>query len=179
LCYIRDDGSIDVENHTFTKKELEAFAIELKAAYVRLSRDAKKQETPVNTGVWCKYCPSVISCPAQTALAKNMVGELADLAKGVYDLDDEGAAAAYAKAKNAERLLDAVLLATKTRAGMKPIPLGNGLAYGTTTSKRSSFDKSKALLLLRQLGATQQQLNDLKTTKRFDVTREYTVGDEK
>lgn len=165
IGYVRPSGHIHWDRATFDAFELESFA-DRQLALAEKVEDARKRvrtarRLPVVTGEHCRYCPAILACPAHTAMAKQLLPELAAIKHELASMTPVQCGAAMVKAKTIGRLLEMVL------DGMNEI-MDRGIALPTTPGKeyraipveQRRFSKERAMALLRELGATAEQIEN-------------------
>lgn len=191
ISYVRNDGDVRPDAHVFGAFDLEHYGDRLRelrdevmTARARYENDG---EVPsVSSGPWCKYCPSKPACPRYTALARAITETAVELFGPPFEqkltnearreavkrrlavLPPERQAAAWVKARDAEALLEDVTESLKVLAKDQPIKLPGGKELRPTTFQRSDFVQGRALDLLRQLGASDEQIDAL--YEEHDVT---------
>ena len=173
---IRTDGSVFVQPGNFDRLALDEWSdrfIEVVdgVAQARIEH-AQTGRVTVNQGSWCRYCSALNSCPAKTAMARAMLPTLADLDAKLSTLTLEERGRAYEIAHGQikptlERILDFI----KASAVQEAIPLPDGKVLAPTYQTRETFVQERALTLLRELGARQDQLDNLYVTKEVEVVK--------
>ncbi len=121
---------------TFDALDLAATAAELRAALKTWVPGA-----PIVQGEHCRYCPAFDSCPAKLALFRAAV----DIPLAITP---ENARAVYLRAEAVAQVLGRVRAGLEMYAREHPIPLGDGLVYGPTTTERESVDAAAAQRVL-------------------------------
>jgi hypothetical protein len=158
LIHIPPSGLPWYDSATFDAFDLAVFAQELRRIVDRVAfaeRSVHAGEPPLaTTGEHCKWCPCLPYCPAQTALVRTVVGEL----EGQWErpVTPEDAARVYEKVKAAKAVLARLENALYTYAAANPIPLANGIVFGSVTEESNeSVDgpTARAALLDLESGA--------------------------
>ena len=173
IRYIRDDGSTYVESHIFDAFDLDAFRLDLRRTGLSVleARQSGARSLPMATGGHCKYCPAIAACPAKTALARAMLPELRATGDILRSMTPEERGQAWVRAKEIESILDTVVSGLRDIAIVDPTPLPDGKVLMAIESSRTSFDKEAAMTLLRELGATDEQIEACSKRSRFDVVK--------
>lgn len=156
--YIGHTGSIRWDRATLGPFELEAVADRLRRvlAAVERARDlvAAGRTPDVATGLHCRRCPAMPSCPAMTTLVRELVpaadAQTADVVGGLVRLSDEQAGRAWVRVQVLEKLLGAMKASLRARAETRPLPLPDGSSLVPTEVQRRSLLLDKALPLLRE-----------------------------
>lgn len=162
ILYVRPSGVVFPDEHTFSLFELDDYAGTLADTVARVQRAkalvASGIVPDVHAGSWCKYCPSLDACPRHVALARAMLPELANLEERMAALTPEQGGAAWLKMKACASVLDRVEKGLKKMAAVAPLPVGNGKEVRPLTIAKSFFSKERAIELLRQRGATTEEI---------------------
>jgi hypothetical protein len=165
LSYIGWTGKVTHDSHVFTAFDLDEFMDELRELQAHIAaarlRYLTSGDVTVSSGDHCKYCPAMAACPAYTALARTMAADIADIEGRLEALTPYEQGVAWTKAKEVERLVERVLGGLKALAERDAIPLESGKVVKAITFEQHRFDADAALALLRELGATQAQVEDL------------------
>jgi hypothetical protein len=149
---------------TFTALDVDTFLDELEAALGRVNAARKVFVAggvpDVSAGAHCDYCSAADACPAKTALARAMLGELQGVEGQQIEamaLEQRGRAWELAIGE-IKPLLDRVLKALKESIARQPVPLSNGKQARAVTYERENLVASLALALARELGASEEQV---------------------
>jgi hypothetical protein len=151
------------ERHVFTLEDLDEWADRFVKAFDRvgkLAEDIKTGTARTNEGDWCTYCAALPLCPAKTALVRAMLPEINELGHDIEALTVDQCGQAWSKLQMIYKLAAKVENDLKGRleAG-DSFPLPNGkLLEWTKTSGYKYLDKEKGIALLRELGASEEQL---------------------
>lgn len=169
-----DDAETDVA--TFDAFDSALFFSEMRTMLGRIDAAASLLEsggTPeVHAGPWCQYCPSVSYCPAQTRLARTMLGELTDVEKQIAFMTSEQTGRAWVLLRQIQNLAERVESSIKLRAKQDVVPLPNGKRLALVDSSRSSFDKKKALEWIVNHGGNPK---DFEGRTHFETVREINM----
>lgn len=156
LVYLLEDGGAWFDRAEFDAFDLDAIALDLHGIADRVEAAARAvaegRQPDTATGDHCRYCPSYVHCPAQTALVRQMAADPGTLAVEVHAmLNEHNAAAAYARVKAVEAVLKHVREALYAYAQEHPIPLDNGLVLGSVETRREYVDGKVARDVLGRL----------------------------
>lgn len=169
-----DDGDTDLA--TFDRFDTALFLAEMRRMLARIEtvrQVVESGQTPeVHAGPWCEYCPAVAYCPAQTRLARMMIGELSDVEKQIAFMTAEQAGKAWMLLRQIQSLAEKVETSLKLRAKQDVVPLPNGKRLALVESSRSSFDKNKAIAWIREHGGDPAQFQG---RTHFDTVREINL----
>jgi hypothetical protein len=119
--------------------------------------------SPPTPGLWCRelYCPDRETCPATKGAIEQVV-PAASLVRFRFTREiesEEHASALLPLAKLASAYVEGVEDALKDWARTHgPIPTSPGKGWGPSTRRQSTFKKDLAIALLKQLGATEEQI---------------------
>ncbi len=169
VLYIEADGNVIIDDHIFSRMELDGVPARLMsilkrvvAAQVEIS--AGKVPT-VHAGDWCRYCEAMISCPAQTALVRVMLPELEAIEAGISGLTVAQLGTAWAKWKQISQLGEKLEKAMKLRLYAEgSAPADEGYEYRVEErAGKMSLNGDKVRGLLTILGATQEQIDSVVT----------------
>lgn len=165
LLYVRTDGRVFPDRHRFTAFELDSFADQLVDLMHRLERAraslAQGEVLTVSSGRWCAYCPAYSACPAKISLARAMLPELRRIGSDIPIITSEEAGAAWLVCAEAEKMAKAVREQLKGMARQKPLRTRPGKIVREIYSHSTEFAQGEAIKLLRELGATQEQVDCL------------------
>ena len=157
VIYLREDGSPYYDQAELDALDIDAAAAELIDLGNR-ARDAARAFQDNGTvprlhiGSHCKYCPALVSCPAQAAIVKRMAAEPEQVVNDLKRmLTPETAAAAYERAKAIRNVLHLFDEALYAYAEQNPILLKDGRVLGPTESTRESVDGAIARKVLTEL----------------------------
>lgn len=172
IVHKREGRKAYVDQTEFSSFDLDAFADDLAELRKRIHAAraiVARGETPaVTAGDHCRYCPAVAACPANIALARTVVApeqlDAASVKRHLATLTPEQLGAAWQKA---EALADAAKL---VKDGLKTI-VKSGVNLPTTPGRRVSlkvvrsmrFDQDAAIELLRAKGATEEEIEGLRS----------------
>lgn len=180
IRYVREDGRTYVDSHVFDVFELDAFAIDLQRAAQRVALLAVSPETAtVSAGSHCKYCPALSSCPQKVGLARQLLPTLHAIRSRIAEMGPVERGIAWAKIKEVESIAEEVIAGLRECAVREPTPLPDGKTLTVVESSRTSFVQADAVTLLRELGASQGQIDSLYRKSTFDVVKAIKVKKEK
>lgn len=166
--YIRVNGRVHLDTHTFTTFDTDSFLDEVEEGIARIDRERRVYlaggSVDVHPGAWCRYCPAMHVCPAQTQLARAMIPTLEQIRARIAELSLVECGAAWRTAEQAKNILDMVWEALELRAKSEHLPYEPGKVVRASRFERDSFSTADALTLLRQLGATEDQISALYKT---------------
>lgn len=115
----------------------------------------------VHSGSWCKYCPALPYCPAQTRTSLAMLGELTDIEQKIAFMSEEQVGRAWVIKKQIQTVLERVDASLRLRAQHSVVPLPNGKRLALIDKTRRSFNKEKALTRIHELGGETTDLYKL------------------
>ena len=176
IANIRTDGSVFVQPASYDRLALDDWGdrfVEVVDGVAQARAEyAKTGRAVVNEGAWCRYCPALTSCPAKTAMAKAMLPTLADIDARLRSMTPDELGRAYEIAHDQIRpTLERVLDFAKAAAVQSPVPLSSGKVLAPTYQMRENFVQERALTLLRELGAKQEQLDGLYVAKEVEQVK--------
>jgi hypothetical protein len=186
IAYVAEDGSVRLDAHVYDAFALESYGDELRAVPGRIAAMRKLvvlgEVPPVSSGDHCTYCPAKPACPRYVALAREVVREAGGIAGADAEtiparlaaMTPEEQGAAWHKAKEVEALLKHVIDALKSLAKQEPIPLPSGKTLRAISVTSSRIVQSAALDMLREKGATEEEIATLYSTHVGEQVR--TVG---
>lgn len=130
------------------------------AGYLRAKGEYAEGAIPnVREGAWCAYCPAMHVCHAKTSMVRAFSGELATIETAIGAMEPEQAGATWTKVKEYGRLLERAEDALKLRAQVEPLPLPGGKVLRMIECDgREYMHKDSTLALLKELGATEEQI---------------------
>lgn len=177
LARVHTDGGITIQSTVYTRFEIDSYLDEYEEALERVRQTRRvylaRGAVSVAEGTHCNYCDAFDSCPGKQALARSMLGDIVDLHGRIQAMSLEDAGRAWVKAHDEiAPLLKIVIDALKERAGREPIPTRPGKVLREVQSGRRDFSDKAAIALLKQLGATDAQIETLYKTSRFPQVRE-------
>ncbi len=172
VIYVAENGDVTLDEHMFSRMELDCVPDELMKI---LSRVLSVQATidaglvpNVHMGDWCRYCPALRSCPAQTALVRAMLPNLQDIDSRMASLTTAEAGAAWALLKQIGTLYEKTEKALKLRIYQeRELPADPGYVYKVVEGSRSGFNADKTRGLLVKMNATQEQIDSITTTSKY------------
>lgn len=166
ILTIRADGTVGIDAHDFTRFDLDCFGDELSEMRDRIAAARAEYESTgrakVSRGSWCDYCPAKSACPAFVGLARAMASEgtssLELVLSKIAALTPTEQGEVWERARGFADVAEQIIDALKSIAKQDPIPLADGKQLRETTYEKESFHAESAIALLRQLGATQEQI---------------------
>ena len=164
LLYIRADGRVFTDSHLFQSFELQLFGdalCELVSRLEQAKRDLTDGHVVVHESRLCLYCGAYPVCPAKTSLARAMLGDLQTAIATPRALTPQEGGKAWLMADEAIKLGKRVKEAMNDMARQNPLPTRVGKAVKEMDSHYTEFAIGQALQLLRDLGATQEQIDCL------------------
>lgn len=152
VLYLDDDGRPRYDWASWDAFDLDGFAAEMQhMGGIVLDKTAGLPT--LRTGSHCRYCPALTTCPAQGAFVRQLVATptetLAELEAGLKD--DETARLVFERVEAVEAVIKKAKAALYDRACSRPIPLGNGEAFGLTESSRESLKGNVAWDVIAKL----------------------------
>ena len=161
LTYVREDGSIFHDEHLFEACDFADFLDDLRNVIARIeaaANDVHRGVVKVSEGSHCAYCPAYQSCPAKTAMLRQLVPDLEGIDAAIATLTVEQAAIVWEKFKNLEPLVKRLSSALKEYARTHVVTLSNGQVLTEIEKGRTSINGERALALARELGARDEDL---------------------
>jgi hypothetical protein len=153
------------ELYLFGRMELDEKADELVHAFDRVKAVyaiVRKGLIPhVKQGPWCKYCPSRDVCPAKWAMIRSAINESFELrqSEAIMALTTEQCGEAWVKLRDLEKMVEKAKETLSGRLEEGPFPLPNGKELSLVRRRGWAYpNKDKALALLEELGATEEQI---------------------
>lgn len=138
---------------TMTSLDMDVLLADLRAIYAGLKAAEASPASHLATGPWCEYCPAMAWCPAQTNLARAMVGELEAAVGQIEQWTPEAVGRAHVKLKAFEDLAERVKKAIRLRAQREFIPLPGGKkVLAMSEQSRTSYDAHAMAERLSDLG---------------------------
>ena len=166
LLYVRSDGRVFVDGHIFGAFELELFADALCDLVKRIERAKAERAAGTLTvmeGRHCTYCPAYPVCQAKVALARAMItpDHLLLRADSEESLSPLEGGKAWMMASELIKLGERVKKRLNGMARVVPLHTRPGKIVRQIESHTTEFAEGQAMALLRELGATQTQLDAL------------------
>lgn len=184
---LKPDGNVYVQSATYTALDIDLYLDRYESA-LESSKDARRVYlaggTPdVREGPACQWCGAADACPAKTRLARAMLGELTEIDRAVEMMPIEQAGRAWEYAhERAQPMLKRIIAVLNDRARRESLPLSNGDVAREIKYERESMNTESALALLKELGATEEQLASIYRTapvssvRRVQATRSRRSG---
>lgn len=178
MLYVKEDGTTLPDFHVFTGMDFDRMLAILRDVHDKreklVAEYAKGVVPNVFPGDHCKYCPAFIACPAKTMalrhLAMDLDGSLP--VNMTVALTPEQATQGWLKFKAIQPLFDSVEKQLKSYAREINIRLPNGKVVRPVATSRRTIDGDRAMALLRQYGATEDDLKSCIKMSSFDRIQE-------
>ena len=162
IVYIREDGSHYADAHMFTAEDLLRVPGELRSIEARLARAkatfAESGVVDLHVGNHCKYCPVSMSCPSKTSIVRSMAGDLAEVGTAFDAMTPEQIEKAWLTYEAIKPLFWAVDEGLKSIARTRGIDLSDGRTVRAVEVHKTYFARAKAEDLLRQKGASEDEI---------------------
>lgn len=184
---LKPSGDVYVQRATYTALDIDIYLDRYEAA-LEASKEARRVYlaggTPdVHEGPACQWCGAADACPAKTRMVRAMLGELAEIDRAVEMMPVEQAGRAWEYAhERAQPMLKRIIAVLNDRARREALPLSNGDVAREIKYERESLHTESALALLKELGATEEQLASIYRTapvssvRRVQATRSRRSG---
>lgn len=173
ILRLSEDGAARSDSRaTYDAFELDAFLLELRAVLDRIAAMRRRKHLEVNEGPWCRWCPAFSHCPAKQALARRLVPELDAIKETIADMSVQDCGKAWLVLRKIRPVYESITKALKERAKIEPIPLEVGKFLRPIRYMTARFDTAAAVLLLRELGATESQIDELRRDMPVEQVRE-------
>lgn len=178
ICYIQDDGKVEVEGHTFDSSDIDVtieWLNRIRDRITSLAATYKEYDTfEVYPGDWCYYCPSFEVCPAHTSLVPLLAPRIKELdSSKLEELSEEELSAAYLLFAE----IDPVFTRVKKR--MKQIIYQRGIDHPDGSYTRAflktnqKVNEKKLMQLTRQYGASELEISTATYTNEYPVIHTY------
>ncbi len=180
IWHVRPSGEVVVDAHVFDAFELDEIASDVQRIHAGVLEARERFQNDgaivVSPGEHCRRCPALLVCPAHVELARAMSGELDAITASLSKLTREQRWAAYQKMRSAEGIVEAIAKSLKAMAKQEPFlsPDGEKEVY-VGSSERTDFSRPLALSLLRELGATEEQVKKLWVPHNVESFRTRTL----
>lgn len=166
IYYVRPDGYVRPEGHTFKRFDLDVFADEMEETAVRAQQaraDLRAgKHLRVVEGDHCTYCECYSSCPAKVALARSMQGDLKELAvASIAEMAPAEVVDVHVKLASIKELTKRIDYSLNAYVSQQEIDVGDGRTLRMTTRHVDRFQADDALALLREKGATEEEIAKL------------------
>ena len=163
IGYVKPNGYVKSDMHTFTRFDLDGFP-DVVADAVRRVDVAKKTLADggmpdLKTGDHCTYCPAMPACNAHVGLVRRAMIELGDLESRILALTPEQGGAAVLKVKAIKRLAKRLEDGLNAFADRIPLPTTPGKVYKAIGIRKSYFKKDRAIHIMLAHGATQAEVD--------------------
>lgn len=177
--YLREDGSSYTDTATFTIMDIYAFLDEFKGvvdavlrARLILSNGGIPDTYP---GDHCEFCNAKPFCPAKTAIVKTFSTDLQPLIDKLAELPPRKQGEVMVRVKEIKKLAEYAETVLKEAAYDHPLPVGDEHEYRVKEKEKTYFDDSAARGLLKQLGATDDDIAKLYKVNRYKEVRKLKV----
>jgi hypothetical protein len=178
IAYVSETGAVHIDTWTHDAFDLHGFADELEEMLDRTLGAAKVYaetgRADVAIGEHCRYCDVVPACPANVALVRTMAVETTEsLAARIDAMTIEQAGEAWVRAKALGKLADYVVDRIKPMIGMHGfLPLPTGKRVRLTVMQSHNFDKGAAIAMLREKGASDEEIASLTKASSYEKAQE-------
>lgn len=192
LTYIHDDGDHHSVRRVVDSWDLDAFDLELRAAFVLAEgyRDDLQagRLVPLREGAHCDYCPAYLNCRAKTEMLRSVPAEL--VAMGVGPLDPEGKLAFDAKAITIRNAADVFMMAERIEEALArvkqeicnisavagPIPLADGRIIERVERKWRTVDPKIAYQVMERRYGAERAMTAFELKTSFSALREVVAA---
>lgn len=181
VAYIAPDGSVSLDTHTFNRMELDEVPAKLMAILdaIKGARTLYESGTlpTLSPGDWCKYCPHLRACKAQTSLVHAAIGDLTTVASDAIMMTPEQIGQAYGKLKQIESLAEKVRDALKAMMEQNggAVPAGPGYEYRMDQAGRTYLPHDLVRGLLTKYEVPLEEINSITKISRYPVIRRVKV----
>lgn len=153
-----DNGEVD--RHTWSLYDIPAMWDRVRRI-VQRAKDAQPDQ--VHSGPWCDYCPALVSCPRQRALATSF-----GMPEDLESMSPEKVGELYAILGPLEKRIDQAKKLVNNYARSRPVPLPDGKELALVECTRSNVDGKGAIARLEEHGLF---TGDLRGTTTFTQLR--------
>lgn len=155
IIRITEDGTPFSDSVDFDAVDLDGIAEDLRVLGRKVGEAQElaflDRAPPVTTGAHCRYCKSLVYCPAQTALTKRLATDPDRVADDILAaLTPESASAAWGRLKVVEEVVSRVREALYAFAREQPIHLPGGTVVGPVETQRRVIDGRVAFSVLSE-----------------------------
>lgn len=177
VARIAPSGTVRIESSaTYTALDIDLY-LDRYAEALERSREARRVYLAggvpdVYDGPWCRFCEAAEACPSKVAFARAMVTTASDLVARVTSMPLAEVGEAFLKWDQVRGMVKVIGEALKARARLEHIPTTEGRVARLVEYAVPSFNQTKALDLLRELGATDEQIGALYGTNRVEKLME-------
>lgn len=161
-----DNGEVD--KHTFSVFDRPAMWDRLRRIVAK-AKEAKP--TDVHSGPWCDYCPALVSCPRQRALATSF-----GMPDDLESMTPEKVGELYAILGPLEKRIDQAKKLVNNYARSRPVPLPDGKELALVECHRSNVDGKAAIARLQEHGLFTGDLTGTTTFTQLRV-RNRRIGE--
>jgi hypothetical protein len=146
IAYL-DDGEVDA--HMFDAFDSAAFWEDMSRMLNKIGAARALVATggipAVHTGSWCEYCPALSYCPAQTSLARSMLGELHSIEQTIAFMSAEQCGKAWELLGQIQAIAERVDASLRLRARQEPLPLADGSVIAAVECKGRMVTNNDAI----------------------------------
>lgn len=153
-----DNGEVDT--HTWSIYDIPAMWVKLRRIVERAKAATVEQ---VHSGPWCDYCPALVSCPRQRALAVSF-----GMPEDLDAMPPEKVGELYAIIGPLEKRIDQAKKLINNYARRRPVPLPDGKELALVECTRQNIDGKAAIARLEEHGIF---TGDLRGTTTFTQLR--------
>ena len=156
IIRILEDGTPLSDSAEFDAVDLDGIAVDLRDLGDRVGRAQELafvgEAPPLATGTHCRWCKSLVYCPAQTALVKQLASNVDVVADDIFAaLTPEHASTAWSRLKVIEEVVGRVREALYAYAREHTIVLQNGHVVGEVETQRRVIDGKVAFGVLDRM----------------------------
>ena len=164
LSYVREDGSVWHDEYLFEASDFADFLDDLRSLIARIAEsfnDFQRGVVKVNEGSWCQYCcPAYQSCPAKTAVLRQLVPTIESIEQAVAFMTSEQAAIVWERFKNLAPIVKRIDKALKEYARTHEVVLSNGQVLAEVDCGRTNISGRTCVCLgLRRLAAARRRFS--------------------
>lgn len=176
---VGESGKVKAIEHTFDGFALDTLEDELVDIFAGVKSAHERMQAgdtlKVHPGSWCSYCPAKPVCPAHVALAREMLPELervGGLIAGVMRMTPAEQFRVFELWHQAKKLVEAIGPSLKAIAKHAPFVSADGTQMVKNISyEKENFSKELAVLLLKQKGASAEELASLYSFQTIESVR--------
>jgi RecB family exonuclease len=152
IVHVSEDGAMDFDELLLRSEDLDRIAQSVRTILSHVSearRTVAQGQTPdVSVGDHCAFCPAYRACPANTSLAKDLLG-MSDSPQRVAELPPYQVGELWEWATRARRVLEEIEQGLKAYIDNEPVPHPDGVSeIARIESLRESIDGRIAVPVL-------------------------------
>lgn len=180
IAYLQDDGDWYFDEVMWSDMEIDSFADELRQLTERIEKAEGKLEVSVFEGDHCRYCKSIMSCPAKKNLIRSLPINPAVKPRPAEALSPVEAGEVYEAIVRYEQLFKKMKKDIEQIAHHVEIPLPTGKTLKVVTINKETVNGDRAKPILEKHFGANAPL-EIKTSKEaiMDAVRSIALGDEK